>query len=142
MMKYDIIKRKVRKPTWVLRVYLILFVRDYLITYKNEFKNIRENEISYTLEHVWPKVDSLCQLDKGIASPLQSYKLTYEGRVIENQNDTLGALALYQKAIEEYPENQYAQCGVGSILSDIGKDREALSYYEKALKLDPNYFIV
>lgn len=112
------------------------------ITYKNEFRMLRLLESSYTLKYMWPNIDSLCKLDKNISAPLDSYKLTYDARLLANVNDTLGALSIFQKAVDIYSDNQYAQCALGSLFSDLGKDQEALRYYEKALKIDPQYFIV
>ena len=48
-------------------------------------------------------------------------------------------LEIYEKLLENGPNNAYAWTWKGNILSNLGKFEEAIKCYDKALEINPNY---
>jgi tetratricopeptide (TPR) repeat protein len=53
-----------------------------------------------------------------------------------------GAIAAYEKALEIDPKFDYAWCGLGATLNELGRNSEAIAAYETALEIDPKLHIV
>jgi len=88
--------------------------------------------------------------NEAIASFDQSIKInpndanTYlnKGYLLQENKKIDAAIACYQKAIELEPEGQGAaisQNNLGNALNTIGRSREAMDSYRKAIELDPTY---
>jgi tetratricopeptide (TPR) repeat protein len=66
------------------------------------------------------------------------YELNTYSTVLFNSGETDKALMVAQLNTELFPNESYTYSSFASKLSKSGKLKEALNYYEKALKLDPD----
>lgn len=60
-----------------------------------------------------------------------------EGYALAGKEDFEGAAALFERAIQENPENAQAYLNMGSALAIQGRENEAIAFFEKAGTLQP-----
>ena len=65
---------------------------------------------------------------------------TWLGKISAFSNlDIEVILEIYEKLLENSPNNAYAWTWKGNILSNLGKYEEAIKCYDKSLEINPNY---
>jgi superkiller protein 3 len=70
-------------------------------------------------------------------SRISSNNYLDQGLDLRKQGKVSEAIAVYQKALEIYPNNALAYVNLGNALSEQGKQKEALTAYNKALNINP-----
>lgn len=68
------------------------------------------------------------------------YKLIDEAMELQKQGDGAGALAKWQQALAQEPEDARANNGLGITLGLAGRTNEALAAFEKAVTTDHDFF--
>ena len=69
-------------------------------------------------------------------------KQLFELALIEHKKSNfLSAEKLYKQILEKYPNEVSILNNLGTILKELGKDKDAIFYYEKALEIKPDDII-
>ncbi len=76
-------------------------------------------------------LDRLSRLDSSCRVPL------YQGQILWAQGDREGALQIWHEMAEKFGEDWLAQLSMADCLTHICRYEEAVSYYQKALQLQP-----
>jgi len=72
--------------------------------------------------------------------PSNEWALIMMGNILAKyKNDIPSALKYYQKVLDINPQNNIALNNVGANLMKMGKTAEAIHYFNKAIKLNPDY---
>jgi len=142
-MKLKLVKRIIAACLFVCFLVLILAVRgDYhslqkklnnlplFSTFIAQRKNVINKAKTTTLNYYIPSFAYL-------ASFINSPKDVFDRKKIDGYG---GYLPYYQKAAEYMPQNAHVQGMLGFLHYHLGKTREALGYYKKAVELNPYYF--
>ena len=85
--------------------------------------------------------ESISQLESiGREISKEAEELFNQGKERYYAGDLKGAIAAYDKALEIDPKDHYAWGGLGLALKNLGRNREAIAAFEKALKFTGDQF--
>jgi tetratricopeptide (TPR) repeat protein len=101
-----------------------------------QFSLKRRKEAAETLRRGLEKTtDSV----PGEGSAARAALFTNLGNVLLGSGDAKGALAAYREAIRRQPDDARSQYDAGLALRRLGRDSEAVPYFERALLLAPRF---
>lgn len=81
--------------------------------------------------------ETFAKVKDRILSTKASFDLYEEGRKLYSKGKKMEALAKFQQAIELFEKNQMAHIYTASILTEMGRNREALYHASRATDIDP-----
>lgn len=73
-------------------------------------------------------------------NPQNEWALLMMGNIlVKHKNDIDSALVYYNQILKHTPDNYITLNNIGAVLKQIGKNKEALTYFQKASEINPNY---